>query len=143
MAILAWTLQDGTRLYSRQLVVATGGPSIPRMGSSDFGVRLARRFGLKSIPFAPALVPFTFSQDMLDGLLAELAGVSTEITVGPVVMGSSVSRCWLPTVASAARPCCRFRLTGKKVWRYRLICCRGRMHWPGCRISAGSARKPS
>ncbi|MEZ5476712.1 MAG: NAD(P)/FAD-dependent oxidoreductase [Thiolinea sp.] len=74
-------LQDGTRLYSRQLVVATGGPSIPRMGSSDFGVRLARRFGLKSIPFAPALVPFTFSQDMLDGLLAGLAGVSTEVTV--------------------------------------------------------------
>lgn len=61
------------------LVIATGGPSIPRMGSTDFGIRVAKQFGLKNIPFSPALVPFTFSQEMLDGLFAGLAGISTEV----------------------------------------------------------------
>lgn len=63
------------------LVIATGGPSIPRMGASDFGVRIAKQFGLKNIPFSPALVPFTFPQAMLDGLFAGLAGVSTAVAV--------------------------------------------------------------
>lgn len=63
------------------LVIATGGPSIPRMGATDSGLQIAKRFGLKSIPFVPALVPFTFTQDVLDGLLAGLAGVSTEVVV--------------------------------------------------------------
>ncbi len=62
------------------LVIATGGPSIPRMGSSDVGIRIAKQFGLKSIPFSPALVPFTFTQEILNGLLAGLAGISTEVT---------------------------------------------------------------
>jgi predicted Rossmann fold flavoprotein len=69
------------RLDAVSLVIATGGPSIPRMGSTDFGVRVAKQFGLKSIPFSPALVPFTFPQDVLEGLFAGLAGVSTEVTV--------------------------------------------------------------
>lgn len=62
------------------LVIATGGPSIPRMGSTDFGIRVAKQFELKNIPFSPALVPFTFSQEMLDGLFAGLAGISTEVS---------------------------------------------------------------
>jgi hypothetical protein len=69
------------RLDAVSLVIATGGPSIPRMGSTDFGVRVAKQFGLKSIPFSPALVPFTFPQDVLEGLFAGLAGVSTEVAV--------------------------------------------------------------
>ena len=66
--------------HSTSLVIATGGPSIPRMGSTDFGLRIAKQFGLKNIPFSPALVPFTLTQEMLDGLFAGLAGISTEIT---------------------------------------------------------------
>lgn len=69
------------RLDAVSLVIATGGPSIPRMGATDFGVRVAKQFGLKSIPFSPALVPFTFTQDVLEGLFAGLAGVSTEVAV--------------------------------------------------------------
>ncbi|MDD5393580.1 MAG: NAD(P)/FAD-dependent oxidoreductase [Thiothrix sp.] len=69
------------RLDAVSLVIATGGPSIPRMGSTDFGVRVAKQFGLKSIPFSPALVPFTFPQDVLEGLFVGLAGVSTEVAV--------------------------------------------------------------
>ena len=66
----------------RSLVVATGGPSIPKMGATDFGLQVARQFGLKSIPFAPALVPFTFSPADLEGVLADLAGVSVAVRVG-------------------------------------------------------------
>ena len=66
---------------THSLVIATGGPSIPRMGSTDFGVQVARQFGLKSVPFSPALVPFTFAQEDLSGLLAELSGVSVEVEV--------------------------------------------------------------
>lgn len=63
------------------LVIATGGPSIPRMGATDFGSHIAKQFGLKNIPFSPALVPFTVDQTLLDGLFAGLAGVSTPVAV--------------------------------------------------------------
>ncbi|MGJ7492196.1 NAD(P)/FAD-dependent oxidoreductase [Variovorax sp. ZT4R33] len=42
------------------LVVATGGLSIPQLGASDFGYRLARQFGLRVVTPRPALVPLTF-----------------------------------------------------------------------------------
>ncbi len=71
----------GEQWQAMSLVIATGGPSIPRMGATDSGLQIAKRFGLKSIPFVPALVPFTFTQDILDSLLAGLAGVSTEVVV--------------------------------------------------------------
>ena len=45
---------------ARQLVVATGGLSIPKIGATDFGHRLARQFGHKIIEPRPALVPLTF-----------------------------------------------------------------------------------
>jgi predicted Rossmann fold flavoprotein len=42
------------------LVVATGGLSIPKIGATDFGHRLARQFGHAVVPPRPALVPLTF-----------------------------------------------------------------------------------
>ena len=72
---------QGQQLRTQSLFIATGGPSIPRMGSSDSGIRIAKQFGLKNIPFTPALVPFTLTQTMLEGLFAGLAGVSTPIAV--------------------------------------------------------------
>lgn len=63
------------------LVVATGGASIPRMGSTDFGLQVAKQFGLKSIPFIPALVPFTMPQEWLSKMGKDLSGVTTEIKV--------------------------------------------------------------
>ncbi|WP_322111134.1 BaiN/RdsA family NAD(P)/FAD-dependent oxidoreductase [Varunaivibrio sulfuroxidans] len=62
------------------LVVATGGPSIPKMGSSGFGYDLARQFALKVIEPRPGLVPLTFDADTL-GKLDGLAGISLEATV--------------------------------------------------------------
>jgi len=63
------------------LVIATGGPSIPRMGSTDFGLRVAKQFGLKSIPFRAALVPFTFEQKFINRYLKGLAGHSQTASI--------------------------------------------------------------
>ncbi len=55
----------------QSLVVATGGLSIPKMGATNLGYRIAREFGLNIIPTQPALVPFTLPQPV-----ESLAGVS-------------------------------------------------------------------
>lgn len=62
------------------LVIATGGPSIPRMGSTDFGYRIARQFGLRVIPTRPALVPLTFDPGAPDYPFQGLSGISLEVT---------------------------------------------------------------
>ena len=48
------------------LVMATGGKSIPKMGASDFGYRLAAQFGLRVTETRPALVPLTFDTVLLE-----------------------------------------------------------------------------
>ena len=60
---------------SESLVVATGGLSIPKLGATDFGYRLARQFGLKVLQPEPALVPLTLARADLDRF-KELSGVS-------------------------------------------------------------------
>ncbi len=60
------------------LVVATGGPSIPKLGATGFAYRLAERFAVPVTEVAPALVPFTFEGDALPPLKA-LAGVSLRV----------------------------------------------------------------
>jgi predicted Rossmann fold flavoprotein len=45
---------------SARVVVATGGLSIPKIGATDFGYRLARQFGLRLVEPRPGLVPLTF-----------------------------------------------------------------------------------
>jgi predicted Rossmann fold flavoprotein len=65
---------------SRALVVATGGPSIPKMGSSGFGYKIAEQFGLKIVPPRAALVPLTFDAALL-AQFKELSGVSVEAVV--------------------------------------------------------------
>ncbi|ANY21340.1 hypothetical protein A6F68_02851 [Tsuneonella dongtanensis] len=60
------------------LVIATGGPSIPKMGATGFAYDLARRFGLKVVEPRPALVPLTLGGE--DVLFRELSGVSADVT---------------------------------------------------------------
>ena len=60
------------------LVIATGGLSIPKMGATPFGYRIAEQFGLRVEPCRPALVPLTFNADDLERYV-DLAGVSTEV----------------------------------------------------------------
>jgi len=62
------------------LVIATGGLSIPKMGASDFGYRLAKQFGLNVLDTRAGLVPFTFSGAMHE-LTDRLSGVSLPATV--------------------------------------------------------------
>ncbi|RVT41890.1 NAD(P)/FAD-dependent oxidoreductase [Sphingobium algorifonticola] len=59
------------------LVIATGGPSIPKMGATGFAYDLARQFGMKVVEPRPALVPFTLGGE--DVLFRDLSGVSAEV----------------------------------------------------------------
>ena len=62
------------------LVIATGGLSIPKIGASDFGYKIANQFNLKVTNLYPALVPLTFKDDILE-FCKSLAGVSIEASV--------------------------------------------------------------
>lgn len=68
---------NGLTASAPALVVATGGPSIPKMGATGFAYDLARQFGLKVVEPRPALVPFTLGGD--DILFRELSGVSADV----------------------------------------------------------------
>jgi predicted Rossmann fold flavoprotein len=61
------------------LVLATGGPSIPKLGATGFAYDIARQFGLSVVQPRPALVPFTLGAD--DALFRELSGVSADVEV--------------------------------------------------------------
>ncbi len=60
------------------LVLATGGPSIPKMGATGFAYQVAEQFGLKLVQPRPALVPLTFTGDDL-AMMQPLAGVATDV----------------------------------------------------------------
>jgi len=64
-----------------QLVVACGGLSIPKIGASDFGYRLARQFGHAIVETRPGLVPLTFDAATW-APFAALSGLSLEVLVG-------------------------------------------------------------
>ena len=70
---------NGKIAQAPSLVIATGGPSIPKMGATPFAYEVARQFGLKIIDPLPALVPFTLSSD--EQLFRALSGVSTDVIV--------------------------------------------------------------
>ncbi len=61
------------------LVIATGGPSIPKLGATGFAYDLARQFGLSVVQPRPALVPLTLGSE--DALFRELSGVSAPVEV--------------------------------------------------------------
>ena len=71
------TAADGRQWQAPALVIATGGPSIPKMGASDFAYGLARQFGLKVVEPRPALVPLTLGGE--DVLFRELSGVAAPV----------------------------------------------------------------
>lgn len=63
-----------------QLVIATGGLSIPKIGASDFGHRIAQQFGHRIVPLRPALVPLTFDESTWQPF-AGLAGLSLPVHI--------------------------------------------------------------
>ena len=71
---------DRDTYTATSLVIATGGPSIPKMGASRFAYGVANQFGLKVVEPRPGLVPLTFERDLL-ARLSRLSGVSLDAAV--------------------------------------------------------------
>ena len=71
---------DRGMVHSRSLVIATGGLSIPQIGATDFGYRMARQFALPVIEPRPALVPLTFDANAW-APYAALSGLSLPVRI--------------------------------------------------------------
>jgi predicted Rossmann fold flavoprotein len=71
---------DQGEFRGRSVVIATGGPSIPKMGSSGFGYKIAEQFGLKIVAPRAALVPLTFDPSLL-AQFRDLSGVAVDAVV--------------------------------------------------------------
>ncbi|HST36315.1 MAG TPA: NAD(P)/FAD-dependent oxidoreductase, partial [Allosphingosinicella sp.] len=67
----------GEEVSAPALVIATGGPSIPKMGATGFAYDLARQFGLRVVEPRPALVPLTLGES--ETLFRSLSGVATDV----------------------------------------------------------------
>jgi predicted Rossmann fold flavoprotein len=72
---------DKGRFASNSLVIATGGLSIPQIGASPFGYRIAEQFGLNVTPLRPALVPLIFGPEQAASF-SQLTGVAIDGEIG-------------------------------------------------------------
>lgn len=70
---------NGRSWYCRNLVIASGGLSMPGLGATPLGYQLAEQFAIKVIPPRAALVPFTYRE--ADKFLVCLAGISLPVTI--------------------------------------------------------------
>lgn len=71
---------NGEQVNCRSLVIASGGLSMPGLGATPFGYKIAEQFGLKVLPTRAALVPFTLHKPLLDHLQT-LSGVAVPSVV--------------------------------------------------------------
>jgi predicted Rossmann fold flavoprotein len=71
---------DSGEILADSLVIATGGLSIPKIGASDFGYRIATQFGLQLVEPRPGLVPLTFDGPSWEPFVP-LAGIALEVEV--------------------------------------------------------------
>ncbi len=77
----SYTLQlNGTSVQAEKLVIASGGLSMPGLGATPFGYKVAEQFGLKVFPTRAALVPFTLHKPLLEQLNT-LSGVALPTTI--------------------------------------------------------------
>ena len=109
-----FTVATSTKSYSTtSLVIATGGLSMPKLGATPFGYKVAEQFGLDVLPTRAGLVPLTLHQEQKEQL-ADLSGISFPVRVesedstsfaadmllthrglsGPAVL--QISNYWLP-----------------------------------------------
>ena len=71
---------DRGKISTKSIVVATGGLSIPKIGATDFGYRIAKQFDLRLVELRPGLVPLTF--DGADWApYAQLAGLALPVVI--------------------------------------------------------------
>ena len=71
---------DRGLIETPQLVIATGGLSIPKIGATDFGYSIAQQFGLALVEPRPALVPLTFDGEAWLPF-AQLAGLALPVQI--------------------------------------------------------------
>ncbi|MDB5875265.1 MAG: hypothetical protein JWQ07_4707 [Ramlibacter sp.] len=71
---------DREPVLARHVVIATGGLSIPKIGATDFGYRIARQFGVRIVEPRPALVPLTFDGESW-APYSQLAGLSLPVAI--------------------------------------------------------------
>ena len=71
---------DKGEVFTPSVVIATGGLSIPMIGASDFGYKIARQFNLPLVPTRPALVPLTFEGNAWSPY-AHLSGLSLPVVI--------------------------------------------------------------
>ncbi|MGY0398523.1 MAG: NAD(P)/FAD-dependent oxidoreductase [Ostreibacterium sp.] len=71
---------NNEQFLTPNLVIATGGPSIPKIGGSDFALRIAKQFDVKNTPFSPALVPLILPELLLSRC-KPLAGISHKVRI--------------------------------------------------------------
>ena len=79
---------DRGLIEAPQVVIATGGLSIPKIGASDFGYRLAKQFGLRLVEPRAALVPLTFDGDDW-APFAQLAGLALPVLIETGPLGAT------------------------------------------------------
>ena len=76
-----WQGRESVQTLScSSLVIASGGKSIPKMGASNFGYKIAEQFGLRLTDTRAGLVPLTFEPSIL-GDMSALSGVSLDVQV--------------------------------------------------------------
>jgi predicted Rossmann fold flavoprotein len=71
---------DTGDIEADNVVIATGGLSIPKIGATDFGYRVATQFGLALVETRPGLVPLTFDGPAWEPFVP-LAGIALEVEV--------------------------------------------------------------
>ena len=71
---------DRGAVAARNVVIATGGLSIPKIGATDFGYRIARQFGLRIVQPRAGLVPLTFDGESW-APYSQLAGLSLPVAI--------------------------------------------------------------
>jgi predicted Rossmann fold flavoprotein len=71
---------DQGSFTSGALVIASGGLSVPKIGATPFGYKIAEQFGLAMVPPRPALVPLSFDPDTL-ARYGDLSGLSLDAEV--------------------------------------------------------------
>jgi len=67
-------------VHATSLVIATGGLTVPKIGATPFGYRIAEQFGMAVVPPRPALVPLAFASDAL-ARYGDLSGISIDAEV--------------------------------------------------------------
>jgi predicted Rossmann fold flavoprotein len=77
-------------IHAAEVVLATGGQSLPKSGSDGGGLEVARRLGHSIVPTTPALVPLTLASD--GGIHTQLTGVAHDVVLTVWVDGTALAR---------------------------------------------------